>query len=107
MKKLSPILLLAACATGNTVNSHVVTGTPQPAYAGQVAVSMEGAPVVQGATEIAILQTRAWGNHANLEHLILGLRTEAASLGCNSVVRVKVDQGASMASATGVCVRTP
>jgi hypothetical protein len=46
------------------------------------------------------------GCFMSCSHVIEGLRQQAASLGCDTVIRVKVDQGAAMASGTGVAIRT-
>jgi hypothetical protein len=57
--------------------------------------------------EVAILQAVGKAGHADLEHVVKGLRTEAAKLGCTAVVNVKVDQGDGTASGTGICARIP
>ena len=95
------VLLLAAC--GGYVPSKVVTGTPLPPAAGFIVVAMESAPVPDTFVEIAILQVRAYGTHATLQHVVEGLQTEARALGCTAVVRVRVDQGSQGANGVGVC----
>jgi uncharacterized protein YbjQ (UPF0145 family) len=52
-----------------------------------------------------VVQAIGKGPHADLAHVIDGLKAEAARLGCTAVINVKVDQGASTASGTGVCMR--
>ena len=96
--------LLAGCGTVQT--SRVVTGSPQPPYGGNVSVLMDGAGLPQNAVEVALVSSRGTGTMAKLEDVIAGLRTEAGALGCDCVARVKFDQGATIATATGVCLKT-
>jgi hypothetical protein len=70
------VALVAGCGTVQT--SRVMTGSSQPAYGGNVSVLMDG----------------------------VALQAEAGSLGCDCVARVKFDQGATIATATGVCLKT-
>jgi hypothetical protein len=99
------VVALAAMAVGcYGVSTHrVLTGEPGPPFAGSVAVHMDGAPLPPNYEEVALVQ--AEGSGANLETLLPALRRQAAALGCDAVVLVKVDQGAAHASATGVAVR--
>jgi hypothetical protein len=90
---------------GTTRTFHVMTGQPVAPRAETISVTMEGATPPVGFTEIAIVQAQCRGSHADLAHVIEGLRTEAQQLGCNAIVRVRVDQGSSNASGTGVCGR--
>lgn len=106
LHSLPACLLLLTAACGATRTNAVVTGKPQPPTRGDVKVVMDGAPVPDGVEEIAIVQALGQGTHADLAHVIEGLKAESAKHGCDMVVRVKVDQGAGTASANGVCVRT-
>ena len=103
---LLSLLSLFAAACGTTRTSRVVTGKSSSPYSGDVKVLMDGAAVPAGLEEVGLVQAIGHGLHANLEHVIEGLRAEAAALGCDTVAQVKVDQGASQASANGVCLRT-
>jgi hypothetical protein len=103
------VLLIAivgsvACAT--VKSEHAVTGTPGPAYAGDVKIAMEGAAVPAAYDEVAIVSSTGTGEAAALPAVLSGLKSEAASLGCDAVIHVRYDRGASSASATGVAVRT-
>jgi hypothetical protein len=89
---------------GHTTTSHVLTGQVGAPYTGEITVKLEGEPLPQNFQEVAIVQSVGTGSHANLEHVVQGLKEEAAKLGCNAVLRVKIDQGSSNASATGVAV---
>lgn len=97
-------LLTSACATTET--HHVITGRPAAAHKHDVAVYMSGSPA-PAHEEVAILQAVGKGGHADLKHVVAGLREEAATLGCNAIVNVKVDQGANQASGTALCVLIP
>jgi hypothetical protein len=73
-----------------------------PATSG-VRVKLESAPVPQPFTEIAIVQAKGYGTHADLEHVVSALRSECARLGGDLLARVRVDQGSASASGVGVC----
>lgn len=96
-------LLLPAC--GSLETSFVQTGARAPAHGGGVYLVMESAPPPDGFEEIAIVQAKGTGTHAEMPDLLGGLKDVSRSLGCTHVVRVRVDQGSSVASATGVCGR--
>jgi len=55
---------------------------------------------------VAIVTAMGTHYYAELPTVISALQSEAASLGCNAVIRVRYDRGAQSASATGVAVRT-
>ncbi len=93
--------LLFAC--GTTETHRVVTGKPGAPYGGEIRIRMEGQGEPSDFREIAIVQAKCLNSHADLEHVIAGLRAEAASVGCNTIVRIHFDQGSSHASGTGVC----
>lgn len=100
-----PLLaLLVGCLGTHLSTHHVVTGKPGPPYTGVVSVHMEGAPLPARYEEVALVQAEGAGE--NLGTLLPALRARAADLGCDALVLVKVDQGPSHASATGVAVRT-
>lgn len=107
MKRGTWILVVASLAGCGTVRtSRVITGSPQPPYGGNVSVLMDGVALPQNAVEVALVSSRGTGTMAKLEDVIAGLRNEAGSLGCDCVARVKFDQGATIATATGVCLKT-
>jgi len=67
---------------------------------------MDGSPLPQNFEEVGIVQAIGRGTEADMPHVIEGLRQQAASLGCDTVIRVKVDQGSTVASGTGVAIRS-
>lgn len=105
----SAFACVAFLGCGATTTHYVQTGAAAAPYPGEVRIVMEASPAPPGFVEIAIVQAVGKGTHADLEHVIGGLQSEAAALGCDTIVRVRVDQGANQASATGVCgvVRAP
>lgn len=97
--------VLSAC--GRLQNHHVLTGSAGTPSTGPVRIVMEGGPLPDGFVEVAIVQSVGSGNKAALEPLVSGLKQEAQALGCNTVVRVRVDQGSQHATAVGVAGVTP
>ncbi|MBL8716502.1 MAG: hypothetical protein JNL79_10935 [Myxococcales bacterium] len=98
-------LVLSGCGTTHTY--RVLTGAARPAFDGPVRVVLEPDLPPAGFQEIAIIEAKCAGTHADLEHVVAGLQREAARLGCTIVVRVRIDQGASLATGTGVCGIVP
>lgn len=100
---LCAALLASAC--GSTTTHSVITGSPGSPHAGDVQILMGDDPPPAGLTEVGIVQAIGNGTNADLEHVIAGLKVKARELGCTVVAKVKVDQGASTASGTGICMR--
>ena len=55
--------------------------------------------------EVALVQVVGHGNEANMESVTRALGARASALGCDAIVRVRVDSGYAMANGVGVCVR--
>lgn len=102
---LALTLATAALGCGTTSTHRVVIGPVAPAQRGGVLVLSEGAALPDTYAEVAIVQAIGRGTHADAEHVLEGLRAEAATLGCDAVVRVHIDQGTNQTSATGVAIR--
>jgi len=109
MKRFAAVLTAALLplGCGSIETSRVMTGPPGAPYSGPVAVVMESAPPPPQFVEVAILQANGYGSRADLANVIAALQAEAQRLGCDAVIRVRVDQGYAQASGTGVCIRTP
>lgn len=106
MKKLLLILALT-CTTAGCVrvqSSHVLTGPALPPSAGGCRIVMEGQQAEPGFTEVAIVEGRG-GGRARMSDVIAKLQSDAQLLGANAIINVRVDQGATMLSVTGVAVR--
>ena len=100
-------LLLALVGCGTLEVHHVMTGPAGNPYGGDVRILLESAPVPDGIEEVAIVQAVGSGHKARLEVLLEGLKGRARQLGCDLIVRVRIDQGATTATASGVAARTP
>jgi hypothetical protein len=55
--------------------------------------------------ELGLVQTIGFGSDADAEELVRVLAHDAAEAGCQAIVRVAIDMGATRAHASGVCVR--
>lgn len=97
--------VVSACAGGWTEVHQVVLREPSPPTAKTVEVYVETQTPPRAFWEIAMLQAIGHGDDANMEDVTRALAVHAASLGCDAVVRVHVDQGYAMAHAYGVCAR--
>ena len=107
MRRASLLLVVVGTVgcVGVTLRSeHALTGTPRAAYPGTVSIVMEGSPVPGDYEEIAIVTATGSGLDASLPTILSALQREAASLGCNAVIRVRYDRGSESATATGVGV---
>ena len=106
MRWTAPLFVALGMVSCVNVNSErVLTGTPSAAYGGNVKVVMDESPVGGEYEEVAIVSATGNGNGASLPAVIGALQSQAASLGCNAVIRVRYDRGADSATATGVAVR--
>jgi hypothetical protein len=109
MNRIFACLLFLAtgcCPVGVVRTEAVLTGKAGQAHVGRVEILLEGQPAPPILEEVAIVQAQVQGTYVSLERLLDSLRNQAASLGCNALVRVKIAQGESMASAIGIAVRT-
>ncbi|WP_437621266.1 hypothetical protein [Sorangium sp. So ce1151] len=85
--------------------SVVVTGKRAEPYRGEVRLVMEEDEEPDTFTDIGLIQVV--GTLANAEPEILQhhMQVLAARLGCDTVIRVRQDEGAELLSTTGVCGR--
>ena len=86
-------------------SDHVLTGEAFPPYPGTVRIVMDGAFMEDDFEEVAVVSANGKNGDATLQAVLGALQTEAASLGCDAVIHVRYEQGAQLASATGVAVR--
>ena len=100
---LAAALFLSGCASLRA--EHVLTGQPLAPSGGAVRVVMEGAPSPGPFTEIAVVTATGTLGYASLPSVLEALKSEAARLGGDAVIRVRYDRGTSGATATGVAVR--
>jgi hypothetical protein len=96
---------LLVCGCGSVSNYRIVTGVVRvPNTTHDVLFAMENEPPPPTFTEIAIVAANGYGVYSNEADVIEALRTEAAKLGADAVVRVHIDRGNVGAFGTGVAV---
>jgi hypothetical protein len=98
-------LALALAGCGYTETHEVVLRAASPPTGRPVEVYMSGQPPPRPFYEVALLQVIGHGSDANLEDVIRALTQRAATLGCDALVRIQIDQGYSLSHGFGVCVR--
>ncbi len=98
-------LTIAAAGCGSTSTYHFITGPVGRPARGEPRVFLAGASLPSNYTEVAVVQAIGRGNHADLGHVVEGLRAEAATLGCDAVIATRSDRGETQMSGTGVAVR--
>lgn len=106
---MKPILIAVVAALGcvhapELQAEHVLTGAASAPWTGPVRIVMEGAPGAGAYDEVAVVSARGVSREATLPAVLGALQAEAAQLGCNAVVHVRFEHGASTATATGVAV---
>jgi hypothetical protein len=97
--------LLAPLACGHSELHEVVFRTA-PRSARPVEVYMVGQQPTRPFDELGLLQIVSTGNQAEAPAVLAALSHRAAELGCDALVRVRVDVGFTAANGYGVCVRT-
>ncbi len=96
------LLLSSACAHPE---SHVaLVRDPLPPVSTVEVVSAD-TPVTRGYTELGLVQAFGFGDAAASDEVLRELRLRAGSLGCDGVIRVRVDVGYTRSHAAGTCVR--
>jgi hypothetical protein len=97
-------IALAVAACGHTEIHEVVLRAPTPPTA-ETELYVEGRMPEQPFYEVAILQAIGFGTDADPEDVSAAIVGRSAQLGCDAVVRFRVDVGYSRANGYGVCVR--
>jgi len=90
--------VLAACTHVSTRSYKVAA--PSPPYEGRVQILVLGAPLPQSFQEVAVVQAQG---STEVDRLLPALQREAARLGCNAILHVRIHDG----QATGMAVRIP
>ena len=98
---LALLLALAACATARS--EHALIGSPGTAHDRAVAIFREGEEPPDDYEEVALVSATT-GSPSTVALLAL-VQEEAARLGCDAVLRLRVDVGRESATAIGVAVR--
>ncbi len=93
---------LAGCAHAE---SHAALFRPPSPPASSVEIVSADTPVSRPYTELGLVQAFGFGDAAATDEVVRELRARAASLGCDGVIRVRIDVGYTRSHAAGVCVR--
>jgi len=97
---------LVACEACGYSELHEVVFRTSPRTGHPVEVYMVGQSPPRPFDELALLQVVSTGNQAEPQAVLAALSTRAVALGCDAVVRVRVDAGVTTTHGYGVCVRT-
>jgi hypothetical protein len=97
-----PVGLIACCLliSGCVYGRSYPVAPVGPPFEGPVAIYLDGAPLPETFTEVAVVQAQG---SPNIDDLLPVLQREAARLGCNAIINVRVHEG----QATGMAVRVP
>jgi hypothetical protein len=68
-------------------------------------IYFEGRGPQRAVYEIALLQVLGFGSDADPDDVAAALASRGKALGCDAIVRVRIDQGAMRMHGFGVCVR--
>jgi hypothetical protein len=103
---MRPALLVMFVAAGcGTTEVHEVLLRAPAAQRKEVPVYVVAQPLGRAMEDAAIVQVFASGEDAAPRRVLESLGSRGLDLGCDAVVRARVDQGATMTVASGVCVR--
>ncbi|HEX7601212.1 MAG TPA: hypothetical protein VF316_06385 [Polyangiaceae bacterium] len=97
---------LIGCAGCGYSELHQVVFRTSPPTGRSIEVYMVGQPAPRPFDELALLQIVSTGNQAEPRAVLAALSQRAAELGCDAMVRVRVDTGVTATHGYGVCVRT-
>jgi len=98
--------LAAACAgCGSTEVHEVLLRAPQPPTGRDVQVYLGNQAPPAPFYDLALLQAIGQDGDSNLEDVVDALRERGRALGCDAIVRVRVELGYTMAHGYGVCVK--
>ena len=92
---------LAGAACTGTRTYHVMVGTAAAPHQGRIALFLDGARAPEAFEEVALVQAVG----GDMERVVAALQREAAQLGCDAIVNMRIDQGSNGTSATGMAVR--
>lgn len=106
MRRLVGILALLGLAACGHTEVHALLLRPHEAPAAHDPdLYFEGRGPGRPVYELAIVQVIGFGADANPEDVASALVARGRELGCDAIVRARVDQGVTRAHGVGVCVR--
>ena len=97
-------LSLFSVGCGSTEVHQVFLRHPSLNSRRDIVVYVTGAPPHRAYYEIAILQAVGHGSDADVEDVTHAIANRGARLGCDAVIRLHVELGATRAHASAVCV---
>ena len=106
MRRLAVALVaLGGMGCGHVELHELVMRAPEPPASRPAAIYFAGRMPDRPYYDVALLQAVGYGDDANMEDVARALALRGARLGCDAIVKVRVDQGWARAHAFGVCVR--
>ncbi|WP_394842482.1 hypothetical protein LZC95_36110 [Pendulispora brunnea] len=96
--------MLLGCG-GYTEVHEIILRQPQPPTGRDVQLYVGNQSPSQPFYEMALLQAIGFDGDSDLEDVTEALRERGRQLGCDAIVRVRVELGYTMAHGYGVCVR--
>jgi hypothetical protein len=95
---------LFLCGCGSVEVHQIFMRQPSMIEHRDIEVYVASAPPKRPYYEIAILQAIGNGSDADVEHVTHAIANRGARLGCDAVVRLHVELGATRAHGSAVCV---
>jgi hypothetical protein len=102
-RALAAMLLLTAC--GHTEVHTMMLRPPEGPAPRDPELYFEGRGPARPLYEIALVQVLGFGGDANPDDVAAALVARGKLLGCDAIVRARIDQGATRTHGFGVCVR--
>jgi hypothetical protein len=102
---LAAFVLAVTAACGRTELHEVMLRAPAVPPSRPVEIYVVGQDPGRPYDEVALVEAVGFGADADAEHVVRTLGHRAGELGCDAVVRVRVDTGSTMVHGYGVCVR--
>ena len=104
---LAALLMVSGLVTGCATSSHVITGTPRPAYNADAVKVYATMPEKAEVIGIVTAQNDTLYRQSGLNSVIKKLKSEAAKLGANGLLLTSQNQSAwtgTQASGTAIYV---
>lgn len=105
-KALALVLAASVATACGHSELHEVVFRTAPRTVGPVEVYLVGQAPSRPFDELALLQLVSSGDQAEPAVVLAALSQRASELGCDALVRVRIDVGLTTTNAYGVCVRT-
>lgn len=97
--------LLLVCGGCGFAEVHEAVLRPPAAPSRRVEVYVERAPLPRPVDDVAVVQVFASGDRADPQSVLDVMAARGSALGCDAIVRARVDSGGSLSVGSGVCVK--